>query len=132
MSRPRVLLADDQREVRETVVLVLEDEFQVVGTAADGRRALELASKVAADVVILDVAMPGLNGIEVALRLREDGSSAKVVFLTMHDDADLVEAAMSAGALGYVFKALLATDLVPAIWRAIEGRTFVSSSISIG
>jgi DNA-binding NarL/FixJ family response regulator len=106
----------------------LGDEFQIVGVASDGREALELAPKLAADVLVLDIAMPGLNGIEVALRLREDGASAKIVFLTMHDDADLVEAAMSAGALGYVLKALLATDLVPAIWKAIEGRTFVSPS----
>jgi DNA-binding NarL/FixJ family response regulator len=131
MSMPRVFLADDQEEVRETVALVLEGEFQVVGTAADGRRALELAPQLAADVLVLDITMPGLNGIEVALRLREEGSSAKVVFLTIHDDPDLVDAAMSTGAFGYVLKGLLATDLAPAIWRAIEGRTFISPSLSV-
>jgi DNA-binding NarL/FixJ family response regulator len=132
MSMPRVFLADDQEEIRETVALVLDGEFQVVGTAADGRRALELAPKVAADVLVLDISMPGMNGIEVASHLREEGSSAKVVFLTIHDDPDLVDAAMSTGALGYVLKGLLATDLVPAIWKAIEGRTFISHSLPVG
>lgn len=127
---PRVFLADDQEEVLQTVAQVIEGEFQVIGTAENGGRVLELVPRLSPDVLVLDISMPVVNGIEVALRLRDEGSSARVIFLTVHQDADMVEAAMSAGALGYVVKPLLATDLIPAIWNAMEGRTFVSSSFA--
>jgi CheY-like chemotaxis protein len=127
MTTPRVFLADDQAEMLQTVAQVLEGQFKVVGTAEDGARAFELAPTLSPDVLVLDISMPVMDGIEVALRLRTQGSTAKVVFLSVHEDTDFVEAAMSAGALGYVLKPCLATDLVPAIWKALEGNTFVSS-----
>ena len=130
MTTPRVFLADDQKEMLQAVAQVLEGQFKIVGTAEDGLHAFELAPLLSPDVLVLDIAMPVMNGIEVASRLRNQGSKAKVVFLTVHEDTDFVDAAMSAGALGYVLKPCLATDLVPAIWRALEGRTFVSPSIS--
>ena len=129
MTVPRVFLADDQEEVLQTVAQVLEGIFQIVGKAEDGGRVLEFVPTSSPDILVLDISMPVVNGIEVALRLRNEGSSAKVVFLTVHEDIDFVEAAMSVGALGYVLKPYLATDLVPAIWSALEGRTFVSPSI---
>jgi DNA-binding NarL/FixJ family response regulator len=132
MITPRVFLADDQEEMLHTVAQVLESQFKVVGTAEDGGRAFELAPSLSPDVLVLDISMPVMDGIEVALRLRNQGSTAKVVFLTVHEDTDFVEAAMSAGALGYVLKPCLATDLVPAIWKALEGNTFVSPSIYVG
>ena len=129
VTTPRVFLADDQEEMLQTVAQVLEGQFKVVGTAEDGERAFELAPSLSPDVLVLDISMPVMDGIEVASRLRNQGSKAKVVFLTVHDDTDFVKAAMSAGALGYVLKPCLATDLVPAIWRALEGNTFVSPSV---
>jgi CheY-like chemotaxis protein len=133
VTTPRVFLADDQEEMLQTVAQVLEGQFKVVGTAEDGERAFELAPSLSPDVLVpRDISMPLMDGIEVALRLRNQGSKAKVVFLTVHEDTDFVEAAMSAGALGYVLKPCLATDLVPAIWKALGGNTFVSPSIYRG
>ena len=130
MTALRILLADDHQEMLQALVGILEDEFQIVGTAGNGMRALELAASLTPDIVVLDISMPEVNGIEAARRLREEGSWAKVVFLTAHNDPDLVEAAMSAGALGYVLKSYLATDLVSAIWQASVGKTFISPSIN--
>ena len=126
---PRVLLADDREEMLQTVVLVLRHEFDVIGTAENGSRAVELATKLSPDVVVLDISMPVVNGIETACRLKELGSHARVIFLTIHTDPEFVEAALSAGALGYVLKPSLATDLVPAIWAAMQGYTFISPSM---
>jgi len=131
VTTPRFFLADDQEEMLQTVAQVLEGQFKVVGTAEDGERAFELAPSLSPDVLVLDISMPGMDGIEVALRLRNQGSKAKVVFLTVHEDTDFVKAAMSVGALGYVLKLCLATDLVPAIWKALEGNAFVSPSIHL-
>jgi DNA-binding NarL/FixJ family response regulator len=132
VTAPRVLLADDQEEMLQTVAEVLDGKFKVVGTAEDGGSAFELISSLSPDVVVLDISMPVMDGLEIALRLQNQGSTAKVVFLTVHDDTDFVEAALSAGALGYVLKPCLATDLVPAIWNALEGHTFVSPSFYLG
>ena len=126
---PRILLADDQEEILLTLVEMLKDEFKIVGTAENGIRVLEIAPSLAPDVVVLDISMPGVNGFDAARGLREGCSSAKVVFLTAHEDMDMVEGAMSLGALGYVVKSCLATDLVPAIWLAMAGQIFVSPSI---
>lgn len=126
---PRVFIADDQEEMLQTVAQMLEGEFQVVGTAENGMRVLELAPSLSPDILVLDISMPVMNGIEAAYRLRESGSVAKVIFLTVHADHDFVEAAMSAGAFGYVLKPCLATDLVPAIWTVLEGNTFVSPAM---
>ena len=130
MTTPRILLADDQEEMLQTLVEMLEGEFQIVGTAGNGMRVLELTLRLAPDIVVLDISMPVLNGFQAALRLKEQCSAARVVFLTAHEDTDLVEAGMSAGALGYVVKSCLATDLVPALWQALAGKTFVSPSLS--
>jgi DNA-binding NarL/FixJ family response regulator len=126
---PRVFLADDQEEMRRMTAQILEGDFMIVGTAENGAAVLELAPKLSPDVVVLDISMPVLTGIEAAVRLREKGSRARVIFLTVHKDLDFVESAMSAGALGYVLKQCMATDLVPAIWEALEGRTFISPSM---
>jgi len=130
MHAPRILLADDHEEMLETLAGILEDEFQIVGTANNGMRALELAASLTPDIVVLDISMPEVNGLEAAWRLREEGSLARVVFLTAHNDPELVEAAVSAGALGYVLKSHLATDLASAIWQASVGKTFISPSIN--
>lgn len=128
---PRVLLADDQEEMVQTVLLTLRDEFDVIGTAEDGTLAVELATRLTPDVLVLDVSMPLLNGIEAAFRLKERGSHARVVFLTVHADPEFVEAALSVGALGYVLKSALATDLVPAIRAVVQGDIFISPSMHL-
>ncbi len=130
-TAPRILLADDQEEMLHTVVLILKDEFNVVATAEDGTSAVELATKLSPDVLVLDIAMPVVNGIEAAWRLKALGSQAKVIFLTVTSDPEFVEAALSAGAVGYVLKPSLATDLVPAIWAAMRGNTFISPSVQL-
>jgi DNA-binding NarL/FixJ family response regulator len=134
MGRPkiRILLADDQQEMLETVARLLEDEFDVIVAVANGERAIEAAIRLDPDLLVLDISMPVLNGIEAASRLKEHGSRAKVVFLTVHEDADIVEATFSVGASGYVLKQRLATDLVPAIRQVLHDRIFVSASVRFG
>jgi DNA-binding NarL/FixJ family response regulator len=128
---PRLFVADDQEEMLRTVAQILEGEFQIVGTAENGVGVLEFAPGLSPDVLVLDISMPLLTGIEAALRLREAGSRARVIFLTVHEDLDFVEAALSAGAVGYVLKPSIATDLVPAIRKALEGSTFISPSLQL-
>jgi DNA-binding NarL/FixJ family response regulator len=123
---PRILLADDQEMIREAIVSMLENEFEIVGLAENGSQALELAVKRTPDVLVLDVFMPVLNGIETAARLKASGCPGKVLFVTVHEDPDFLDTAMSVGALGYVSKAHLATDLIPAIRSVMEGRIFIS------
>ena len=127
MESPRVLLADDLPEMLEKVTQLLRDDFDIVGYARNGEEALQLAASLDPDLVILDFSMPLLNGIQVASRLRERGSKAKVVFLTVHEDRDYVEGAFSVGALGYVVKSHMVTDLIPAIREVLQGRIFISS-----
>lgn len=128
-AAPRILVADDQEEMLRTIVLALEDEFDVVGTAADGEHAVELATALSPDVLVLDISMPVVNGFEAVARLKELGFRARVVFLTVHADPDFVEAGRAAGALGYVLKESLAVDLAPAIRTVMQGRTFTSPSL---
>jgi len=126
IRHPRVLLADDLPEVHLKVAELLRDDFDIVGSAYDGEQAIEAATTLNPDVLILDISMPLLNGIQVASRLVETGCKAKIIFFTVHDDQDYVGAAFSLGALGYVLKPRLATDLIPAIEAALQGRKFNS------
>ncbi len=126
MKRVRILLADDHREILKRVVHLLQGEFEVVGAVNDGQALLEAASKLRPDVVVLDISMPVMSGLEAADRLRGVGSKAKVVFLTVHEDPDFVHASRASGALGYVVKPRLTSDLVPAIKEALANRSFVS------
>ena len=122
----RIVVADDQEENRRTIASMLEHEFAIVGLAENGSQVLELAMEQSPDVLVLDIFMPVLNGIEAAVSLRACGCHAKVLFVTVHEDPDFVERAISVGALGYVSKAHLATDLIPAIRSVMEGHIFIS------
>ena len=126
---PRVLLADDQEEIRRTVASILEDECEIVGLAENGKQVLDLVIDRSPDVLVLDIFMPVANGIETAVRAKAIGCRSKVLFLTVDEDPDVAEAAMSVGALGYVLKPRLATDLIPAIRSVLEGRVYISRSM---
>jgi DNA-binding NarL/FixJ family response regulator len=128
VARARILLADDHKEIRDRAVRLLEPEFEVVGTVADGCELLKASSQMQPDVCVIDISMPRVNGIEAAIKLRESGSEAKVVFLTVNEDADFVRAALRTGALGYVVKSRMATDLCAAVNGAILGHLFISPS----
>jgi DNA-binding NarL/FixJ family response regulator len=128
LARTRILLADDHAELLLMAERIVESDpqFEIVETFTNGQAVVDQAARLNPDVAVLDITMPGLNGIEVARRLAKLG--VKVVFLTVHDDADYLRSALSTGAVGYVVKDRLATDLLPAVREAVAGRQFVSHS----
>jgi DNA-binding NarL/FixJ family response regulator len=130
-ARPRVLLADDHIAFLESVSRLLTAAFDIVALAGDGRQALDLARRLRPDVVVLDVAMPELDGFQTLEQLRRDGPETRVVFLTMHRDDEFVSAAINAGAHGYVLKSRIHLDLISAIDHALAGRLFVPSLTSL-
>jgi DNA-binding NarL/FixJ family response regulator len=121
-----VILADDHEATLDRIARLLEPKFEIVGTAGDGATLLNAVEKLDPDLVILDISMPIMNGIDAARQLQYTGSRAKIVFLTIHDEQDYVRACLEAGALGYVVKPRLATDLLVAVDEALAGRRFVS------
>jgi DNA-binding NarL/FixJ family response regulator len=130
-ERPRVLLADDRPAMLALTASVLSNECLVVGSVADGRALLAEAERLQPDVIVLDITMPRLDGIATARELCRSDRPARLVFLTVHEDADFARAALDAGGLGYVVKARLASDLLPAIRAALADRRFVSPTISL-
>jgi DNA-binding NarL/FixJ family response regulator len=127
LGKIRVVLADDNIQVLEYVRDFLSANCcEVVGMVTDGQAAIEAATKLVPDVVVLDLSMPVLNGIEAAKRMLEANPSTRIVFLTVEKDPDTCHAALETGACGYVLKPRLATDLIPAIELAKDGRRFVS------
>ena len=130
MHTARILLADDHKEIRDKVKRYLETEFEVIDAVENGRALLDLAAKSDPDVCLLDISMPVLDGIETANQLKESGSKAKVIFLTVHEDSDFLQAALNSGASGYVIKRRIASDLHHAVKEALAGRIFISSSVS--
>ena len=122
----RVVLADDLAPLLSSIAKLLDGSFEIVGTASDGTGALETILRLDPDVAVLDISMPGMSGIEVARELKSRGTRAKIVFLTVHEDADILATCLAAGGLGYVVKVLMETDLIPAINEALVGREFVS------
>jgi DNA-binding NarL/FixJ family response regulator len=124
----RILVADDNARFLRKTASILETEFDVVATAADGQAALEGVRNCGADVAVLDLEMPLLNGIAVTCELRRSGSDVKVIICSVETDAEIVEAALEAGAMGYVFKSRIETDLVQAVRSAAGGKSFVSAA----
>jgi len=129
MKKPRLLLADDHTILVEGLKALLAAEFDVVATAGDGRAVLEAAKEYQPDIVLLDISMPGLNGIEAARRLKQSNPDSKLIVLTMHGDLSFVRAAFEAGASGYVLKQSAATELVTALREVDTGRRYISSLI---
>src|SRR5271165_4352261 len=102
MSRNRVVLADDMAQVLSAVAVLLKEKFEIVAMVADGRAALKETLALSPDLVVLDISMPGMSGIEVARELKRRGNKAKIVFLTVHEDPDILATCLAAGGLGYV------------------------------
>jgi DNA-binding NarL/FixJ family response regulator len=132
MKRPRVLMADDHTIVVEGLRKLLDPEFDIVGAVPDGRTLLRAAQELHPDVVLLDISMPMLNGIEAARHLRRSVPRTKIVFLTMHSDPDYVAEAIQSGASGYVLKKSAASELVVAILEALRGRLYITPLVTKG
>jgi DNA-binding NarL/FixJ family response regulator len=130
MSKTRVLLADDHTIVAEGLRSLLEGEFEFVGTVGDGRALLEAAQKLKPDVIVADISMPLLNGLDAARQLKRDGVTAKIIFLTMHTEAQFAAEAFRAGASGYVLKSSAGEELITAIHEVIKGRAYVTPLIT--
>jgi DNA-binding NarL/FixJ family response regulator len=132
MNPIRVLLADDHKLIRAGLRLVVDQQpdLSVVGEADDGRQAVELAKSLKPDVVVMDIGMPNLNGIEAARQIREIRPDAAVVMLSMHSDEGYVLRAFGAGARAYLLKDSATTDLVQAIHAVVEGKSFFSPAVS--
>ena len=126
MRRPRVLLADDHALFLAAIERLLSDECTIVGRVYDGRALMAAAEQLAPDVILLDIGMPELNGLDAARRLPQILPTAKLVFLTMHEDPDLAAEAFRAGASGYLLKRSAATELSTAIREVMEGRSYVT------
>ena len=123
----RVLLVDDNLSILARVSLALAPGCAIVGAMRDGPSALAAARDLSPDVIVLDISMPGMNGFELAARLRQLGSTAALVFLTVHDEQEFVMAARNVGALGYVRKPRLGSDLLHAVREARAGRSFFAA-----
>lgn len=130
MQRPRVLLADDHKLVTEGIRKLLEPHFDLVGTAGDGRVLLEEAVRLRPDVIVLDISMPLLNGIDAAKKLRKIVPETKILFLSMHADPLYVSDAFRAGGMGYILKRAAASELVFAIAEVLKGRYYVTPAIA--
>src|SRR5689334_20175905 len=126
MTRPRVLLADDHRLLREAFAQLLEPGCDVVGTVGDGRALLEAAPRLRPDIVVLDVAMPLLNGLDAARLLKGRMPEVRLIFLTVSEDPDLAAEAFRAGASGYLLKNSAASELIAAIREVDGGRSYVT------
>ena len=122
----RVVIADDEPKVLRELASVLSSEFQIVAKASDGNLALDCIREYRPDVAVLDLRMPGLNGLEVTRRMTDWPSRPAVVICSVESDPDVVEAALQAGALGYVLKSRIATDLIPAVNSVSQGSRYAS------
>lgn len=126
MAKARILIADDHEAMLKRTEDLLRSEFDVIATARDGESAVRLAVAENPDIVVLDISMPGQGGFAAAQAVVGADLAAKIVFLTVHEDQDMVDEALALGALGYVTKPRINTDLINAVHQALAGRTFVS------
>lgn len=129
-ERARVLVADDFPPFLERIVELLSRDFRVVGAVTTGAELVDAVTSLQPDVVLADIYMPVMTGLEAAVLIRRRGLQVPIVYMTAHHDQELIEAVRITGALGYVAKPHLAHDLAPAIRAALEGRRFVSGSVS--
>jgi len=130
MSRTTVLLADDHCIVADGLASLLRDQFDLVGVVADGNALVESAMQLCPDVIVADITMPGINGLEAARRLAVQGCTSRIVFLTMHDDPQLVAEAFRAGASAYVLKQSAGDELLTAIREVMKGHAYLTPLIT--
>jgi DNA-binding NarL/FixJ family response regulator len=128
--RPRVLLADDHLLIAEALTSLLTPEFDLVGVVEDGHQLIEAAGRLRPDVIVADITMPHLNGIDALIRLREQGDKVPVVFLTMQRDVSFARRALEAGASGYVLKHSASVELVAALHAALQGKTYLTPQVA--
>ena len=126
VAQPPLLLADDNPALLETLIEMLEPSYRVAAALCNGASVLEKVSVLRPDLVILDISLGDLTGFEVARRLKEIGCPAKIIFLSVHEDIDFVNAAFGLGACGYVFKSRITSDLTKAIDIVFTGGQFAS------
>lgn len=124
---PRVVAADDHAAMLSAIAKLLRESFDVVALASEGVAALDVILRLEPDLVVLDISMPGMSGIEVARELRKRSNKIKIVFLSTYQDSHFVKDCLAAGGQGYVTKMLLGSDLIPAIHEVLAGHVFVSA-----
>ena len=129
MNKKRILLADDHPHFSELVEALLGSAFEVVGKVSDGQALYEAATSLKPDLILTDISMPVLNGIEAVDELHRSGCSSKIIFVTVHSDPDFVRSCLAAGAAGYVIKGRVAVDLQPAIREVLAGHLFISPDV---
>ncbi len=127
-SKPTVVIVEDHLGYLEKISKLLALDCEILAVATDGRRGLSAILRSKPDIVILDIALPELDGIATARAIRREGIDSKIVFATVHEDAEFMSSAFQAGANGYVFKSQLTADLVPAVIEVLAGRTFLSGN----
>jgi DNA-binding NarL/FixJ family response regulator len=132
MKLPRVILADDHKILLEAFRKLLEPHYEVAATVSDGRALLIAAATLKPDVILLDIGMPLLNGLEAARQLKNKLPAVRLIFLTMQEDPELAVEAMRAGASGYLLKTSASSELLHAIQEALKGKTYVTPRISQG
>lgn len=130
MPLPRVMLADDHTIIVEAFCKLLEGHVDVVASVSDGRALLETALQLKPDVIVADIGMPLMNGLEAGLRLKKLMPAAKLIFLTMHEDPELAREAMRCGASGYLLKSSAGSELIEAIHEALKGKRYVTPRIA--
>jgi DNA-binding NarL/FixJ family response regulator len=128
--RPRIFLADDHPAVLKATTSLLMAQFDIVGNATDGATLVSEVVRLCPDVIVVDITMPILSGIDAAHRLRESAPLTKIVFLTVHSEQQFIEACMAEGALGYVLKAHMKAHLIPAIRAALQGQAYICPFVS--
>ena len=129
MARPRILLADDHPGVAEALKSLLSSEFELVATVGDGLAMVSAATRLEPDVIVADISMPGLDGLNALAELRKINPHVKVVFTTMYGEASFVSLALEAGAFGFVLKHSAADELIPAVRAALDGKTYLPPAL---
>ena len=129
MTRTRVLIADDHNLVAELCKRLLEPEYEVIGTVGDGRALVKAAADLKPDVILIDVAMPILNGLDAGQQIKEILPAVKLIYVTMNPDAEITAEAFRRGAAGYLLKTCAASEMVTCVREVLRGRTYMSSHI---
>lgn len=129
-SRPRILIADDHAVIADAFTKLLGNDFNIVGTVHDGRGLISAAQSLRPDVILADIGMPLLNGLEAAQQIKRTIPEVKVVYITINHDEDLIAEAIRGGASGYVSKTATASELIEAIWTALRGEVYISPSLA--